>query len=336
MNNKLLEVKNLKTYFETDQGTVKAVDGINFFIEKQKTVGIVGESGSGKTVTAQSIIQIMPWPGKIIDGEVLFYKNEKEIIDLAKLDPKGKIIREIRGKEIGYIFQEPMTALSPIHTVGSQIIEAIRIHNSMLTKKEARKKAITLLKNVGIPSPEKKINDYTFQLSGGMRQRVMIAMALSCNPKLLIADEPTTAIDVTLQAQIIKLLKDLQKKYEMSILIITHDLAVIAEMADEVIVMYLGKIVESGTVFDIFDNPKHPYTKALLKSIPNKTSKKYLDTIKGMVPDAFSIPNGCEFEPRCEFSIKGKCNKYKPPIIEIKKGQFVRCFLYEKACEENE
>ena len=329
----LLEIKNLKTYFDTDHGMVKAVDGINFTVEKQKTVGIVGESGSGKTVTAQSILQIMPWPGKIVDGQILFHKND-EIIDIAKLGNKSDAIRKIRGKEIAYIFQEPMSSLSPIHKIGSQITEAIRVHDKSLNKKEARNHAIKLLNDVGMPNPEKTIDKYTFQLSGGMRQRAMIAMSLACNPKLLIADEPTTAIDVTIQAQILKLLKNLQEKFGMSILIITHDLSVIAEMADEVVVMYLGKIVEKGSVYNIFDNPSHPYTKALLKSIPGASSEKYLKTIKGVVPDPFSIPKGCEFQPRCEFAIKGICEKSKPPVTEIEKGHYSRCFLHTKNKEE--
>jgi oligopeptide/dipeptide ABC transporter ATP-binding protein len=331
----LLEIKNLKTYFDTDHGMVKAVDGINFTVEKQKTVGIVGESGSGKTVTAQSILQIMPWPGKIVDGQILFHKND-EIIDIAKLGNKSDAIRKIRGKEIAYIFQEPMSSLSPIHKIGDQITEAIRVHDKSLNKKEAKNHAIKLLNDVGMPNPEKTIDKYTFQLSGGMRQRAMIAMSLACNPKLLIADEPTTAIDVTIQAQILKLLKNLQEKFGMSILIITHDLSVIAEMADEVVVMYLGKIVENGSVYNIFDNPSHPYTKALLKSIPGASSEKYLKTIKGVVPDPFSIPKGCEFQPRCEFAIKGICEKSKPPVIEIEKGHYSRCFLHtEKRAETN-
>lgn len=333
LNNTLLEINNLKTYFDTDQGTVKAVDGISFKVDKQKTVGIVGESGSGKTVTAQSILKIMPWPGKIVEGEILFNKDDGEIVDIAKLGSKSDEIRRIRGKDIGYIFQEPMTSLSPIHKIGDQIMESILVHDKKINKKEAKNIAIELLRDVGMPNAESKVDNYTFQLSGGMRQRAMIAMALANVPKLLIADEPTTAIDVTIQAQILRLLKNLQKKYGMSILIITHDLAVVAEMADEVVVMYLGKIVEKGNVFDIFDTPSHPYTKALLKSIPKKGSGKYLETIKGMVPDPFSIPRGCEFAPRCEFAIKGVCDKKKPPVVEIKDGHFSRCFLHTEQKE---
>ncbi len=331
MSNLILEMNDLKTYFEVDEGTVKAVDGISFKVEKQKTVGIVGESGSGKTVTAQSILQIMPWPGRIVDGDVLFYKDKgQDPVDLAKLEPKGEEIRQIRGNDIGYVFQEPMTALSPIHTIGDQITEGIMIHNPEVSKEEARERTIKLLADVGMPNPQKKIDNYTFQLSGGMRQRAMIAMALSCNPKLLIADEPTTAIDVTIQAQILDLLKRLQDEYGMSILMITHDLAVVAEMADEVVVMYVGKVVEKGKVVDVYDNPSHPYTRALLESIPKpgQKSQKYLKAINGTIPDPFSIPKGCEFEPRCDQAIKGLCDQKNPPVVEVADEHYSRCFLH--------
>lgn len=338
MDDLILKINNLKTYFNVKEGVVKAVDGISFEVGKEKTVGIVGESGSGKTVTAQSILKIMPHPGEIVAGDVVFHDQEtNEKIDIAKLDPRGEKIRDIRGNDIGYIFQEPMTALSPIHTIGDQISETIVIHDKEKNKKDARKETIELLRDVGMPNPGKHIDSYTFELSGGMRQRAMIAMALACNPQLLIADEPTTAIDVTIQSKIIKLLNDLQSKYGMSILLITHDLGVVAEMADEVVVMYLGKVVEKGTVFDIFDNPAHPYTKALLNSIPvpGKESQEYLSAIKGSVPGPFSIPKGCSFAPRCEHMIDGVCNKKEPEITKISDNHYVSCFLYEEDIEED-
>lgn len=337
MDDLILKINKLKTYFNVKEGIVKAVDEVSFEVGKEKTVGIVGESGSGKTVTAQSILQIMPQPGEIVSGDIIFHNQKKnQQTNLAKLDPRGEKIRDIRGNDIGYIFQEPMTALSPIHTIGDQISETIIIHNSGKNKKDARKETIELLRDVGMPNPEKHIDSYTFELSGGMRQRAMIAMALACKPQLLIADEPTTAIDVTIQSKIIKLLNDLQDKYGMSILLITHDLGVVAEMADEVVVMYLGKVVEKGSVFDIFDNPAHPYTKALLNSIPvpGKDSKKYLSAIKGSVPGPFSIPTGCSFAPRCEHMIEGVCNQKEPEIKEIAEDHYTSCFLYDESIEQ--
>ncbi len=326
----LLQIKNLKTYFYLDEGTVRAVDGIDLTVEKGETVGIVGESGCGKTVAAQSILQIMPEPGKIVAGEINYYPdNHKPPVNLARLNPKKDILRRIRGNEISFIFQEPMTAFSPVHTIGNQIMESFLIHNKEMGKRQARAETITILKRVGIPDPGQRVDAYPFQLSGGMRQRAMIAMALSCNPKLLIADEPTTSLDVTVQAQILALLKALQEKYGMSILIITHDLAIVAEMASKVAVMYMGKLVEKGNIMEIYDNPAHPYTKALLDSLPaREKDAEYLKVIKGSVPDPYTRLVGCEFAPRCEEAIEGICDKEKPSVTEVADGHLVWCFLY--------
>jgi peptide/nickel transport system ATP-binding protein len=326
--NVLLEVKNLKTYFFYDEGTVKAIDGVNFKIVKGKTLGVVGESGCGKSVTAQSILRILGPRGEIVEGEIILY-SDGETIDLAKLNPQGDEIRKIRGKDITMIFQEPMTSLAPVYTIGNQIIEAILLHQDV-THEQARQIAIDMLRKVGIPKPEERIDTYPFELSGGMRQRAMIAMALSCNPSLLIADEPTTALDVTIQAQILDLMRSLQQEIGMAIMMITHNMGVIAEMADDVVVMYLGKIVESAIVNEVFYNPKHPYTIALLKSIP-KVGKKVrvrLESIKGMVPDPYNLPTGCRFHTRCPSYIRGVCEKVEPPDVEVAPGHKASCFLY--------
>jgi len=324
----LLEVKDLKTYFYLDEGVLKAVDGVSFKLEREKTFGLVGESGCGKSVTAQSIMRIVPPPGKM-KGEIIFRQSNKKVIDLARLDPFGKEIRSIRGKEITMIFQEPMTSLSPLHTIGNQIMEAILLHQKV-DKKEARRLAIEMLDKVGIPDPSHRIDEYPHQLSGGLRQRAMIAMALSCNPSLLIADEPTTALDVTVQAQILELMKALQKEFGMSIIYITHNLGVIAEISDEVAVMYLGKIVEYANVGEIFCNPLHPYTVRLLRSIPKvgKKTRTRLDSISGTVPLPLNLPRGCTFYPRCPEAKEGICNLDDPSIVEAKEGHKVSCFLY--------
>src|SRR2546425_9100560 len=263
----LLEVKGLRTHFFTDEGVVKAVDGVDFEIERGQTVCVVGESGCGKSVTARSILQIVDPPGRVVAGHVLLHRNADDTLDLAALNPRGKQIRAIRGKDIGMIFQEPMTSLSPVHTIGDQISEVIRLHVPG-TPQQARERTVELLRKVGIPRPEQRIDTYPFQLSGGMRQRAMIAMGLACGPSLLIADEPTTALDVTTQAQILDLISQLQQELGMAVLLITHDLGVVAEMADNVVVMYLGTVAERGSVDAIFHDPKHPYTQALLRSIP--------------------------------------------------------------------
>jgi len=324
----LIEVKDLKTYFYTEDGVGRAVDGVNFVIEPEKTLGVVGESGCGKSVTALSIMGLIPSPpGKIEAGQIL-YRRKGTNIDLTKLDPRGPVMRSIRGREIAMIFQEPMTALNPVFTIGNQIMEAIILHQR-LSRKEARQRAIDTLHAVGIPSPEHRIEDYPHQLSGGMRQRAMIAMALCCGPSLLIADEPTTALDVTIQAQVLDLMGDLRMRYKMAILFITHDLGVIAAMADNVIVMNLGKIVESANVHDIFHDPKHPYTRGLMNSIPALAAmrKERLIPIKGVVPDTFEVPRGCGFEPRCPQTIE-ICKEQTPPLKEVTLGHLTACWLY--------
>ncbi|HOP95006.1 MAG TPA: ABC transporter ATP-binding protein [Dictyoglomaceae bacterium] len=324
---KLLEVKDLKTYFVLDEGVVKAVDGISFDVEPGKTLGIVGESGCGKSVTALSILKLTG-PRSKIQGEILFHKDG-EVIDITKLDPKGDEIRNIRGKEIAMIFQEPGASFSPVHTVGEQIMEAVILHQN-LDKKKAREVVIELMRIAGIPRPELRIDEYPHQFSGGMLQRAMIAMALSCRPQLLIADEPTTSLDVTIQAQILELMKELQKQFGMAVMMITHNLGVVAEMAEDVVVMYLGKIVESASVEEIFHNPIHPYTKALLESIPKigKRVKGRLKAIKGMVPDPYNLPTGCNFHPRCPEFVRGLCDVRVPELKEIKPGHKVSCLLY--------
>ena len=323
----LIEVKGLRTYFYTEDGVVKAVDGVSFAIEPEQTLGVVGESGCGKSVTALSIMGLVPMPpGKIVEGEILFRKNGKTV-ELHKLNPKGKEYRSIRGKEIAMIFQEPMTSLNPVFTIGYQIMEAIMLHQKV-SKREARQKAIEMLRQVGIPEPEQRVDEYPHQLSGGMRQRAMIAMALSCNPSLLIADEPTTALDVTIQAQVLDLIQDLKRKFHAAIMLITHDLGVVAEMCEEVVVMYLGKVVERAKVRPIFHEPRHPYTQGLLKSIPSlATKKKRLDPIKGVVPDPLNAPPGCPFNPRCPHAIE-ICRQEMPPLKEVETDHDVACWLY--------
>jgi len=324
----LIEVNGLKTYFYTEDGVVRAVDGVDFTIEPEKTLGVVGESGCGKSVTALSIMGLVQMPpGKIEEGEILFHQDGK-VTDLTKLNPKGKEYRSIRGDQIAMIFQEPMTSLNPVYTIGNQIMEAIILHQH-LNKKQAREKAIEMLRAVGIPVPEQRVDEYPHQLSGGMRQRAMIAMALSCNPSLLIADEPTTALDVTIQAQVLDLMNDLRKEFKTAIQFITHDLGVIADMADDVVVMYLGKIVEGSDVREVFHNPKHPYTQGLMNSIPSLASKKErLTPIKGVVPDPFDVPAGCGFEPRCPHAME-ICKTKVPPLKEVAPGHTAACWLYE-------
>jgi len=320
MSEKLLEVRNLKTYFYTKSGVAPAINDISFSIDKGKTLGVVGESGCGKSMTALSIMKLIPDPpGKIVGGEIQF-----EGRDLLKLDEKA--MREIRGKDISMIFQEPMTSLNPVFTVGDQIMEALLMHGK-IKKKEAREIAIEMLSTVKIPDPQKRINEYPHQLSGGMRQRVMIAMALCCKPKLLIADEATTALDVTIQAQILHLINDLRSRLDTSVLFITHDLGVISQIADEVIVMYAGNIVESASIREIFKNPLHPYTKGLLECVPDVGRRnKTLHVIKGMVPSLYKLPKGCPFCPRCDAALP-RCQDEKPEFV-LKDGHSVRCILY--------
>jgi len=331
----LIEVRDVKVYFYLDEGTVRAVEGVSFDIGRGRTLGVVGESGCGKSVTSQAIMQIVPPPGKIVAGDIFFHRynddGSVEKIDITKLDPRGPEIRNIRGNEIAKIFQEPMTSLSPVHTIGNQIMEAIILHQQV-DKAEAREKAIEMLDHVGLPQPDQRIDYYPHQLSGGMRQRAMIAMALSCNPSLLIADEPTTALDVTTEAQILELMKGLQREFGMAIMFITHNLGVIAEMAQDVVVMYLGKDVELASVDDTFYDPHHPYTRDLLRSIPRigRKARTRLHTITGSVPDPYNIPSGCPYHPRCRDYMPGKCDvDQEIPFFEIKPGHYVRCLLYE-------
>lgn len=319
----LLEVKNLRTHFFTEDGVVPAVDGVDFELKPGETLGIVGESGCGKSVTSISVLGLVPNPpGKIIDGEILF-----EGRDLVKL-PESEM-QKIRGNDIAMIFQEPMTSLNPVFTIGRQITEAIMLHQKV-DKKGARERCIEMLKLVGIPRAEEALDEYPHQFSGGMRQRAMIAMALSCNPKLLIADEPTTALDVTIQAQIIELMRDLKEKLNTAIMLITHDLGVVAEMADHVIVMYAGRVVEEADVIDLFKDPKHPYTIGLMKSKPTlEGNARRLDVIPGAVPNPLSMPPGCAFNPRCPHAMD-ICREKMPNLINIEGNRKVRCWLYEK------
>ena len=324
----LLEVQNLKTYFHTENGTGKAVDGISFDIDQKKTLGVVGESGCGKSVTAMSVMGLIPQPpGKIESGSILFHSKDGAK-ELTALPPKGKEYRKIRGNEIAMIFQEPMTSLNPVYTIGYQISEAIILHQN-LSKSDAKLKSVEMLRAVGIPLPERRVKEFPFQLSGGMRQRAMIAMALSCRPSLLIADEPTTALDVTIQAQVLKLMNKLKEDFETSVLFITHDMGVIAEMADDIVIMYLGKIVESGPVSELFRNPKHPYTVGLLQSIPSITDKKKdkLQTIEGNVPSPFNIPPGCGFAPRCSRKMD-ICSQESPVLKLSDNNHKTSCWLY--------
>lgn len=328
---KLLSVRNLKTYFFQDEGIVKAVDGATFDVCAGQTLGIVGESGCGKSVTAQSILRIVDQPGRIVDGEITLRCADGSTVDLTRLHPNSREMRAIRGAEIGLVFQEPMTSFSPVHTVGDQIIEAVRLHCDT-NKRQARQRAVEVLGQVGIPHPERRIDEYAFELSGGLRQRAMIAVALSCDPRLLIADEPTTALDVTTQAQILDLLRQLQQQRGMAIMLITHNLGVIAEMADHVVVMYLGRVVEESPVDDLFHTPKHPYTQALLRSIPSieSTPRVKLPTISGSIPHPYNRPSGCPFHPRCSDAIPGTCDQQEPISLQVGERQRVSCFLYQR------
>jgi oligopeptide/dipeptide ABC transporter ATP-binding protein len=328
----LLDIDNLKTYFYTPDGIVRAVDGVTLSLAPRETVGLVGESGCGKSVTAYSVLRLLPLKtSRIVEGSINFRRRDGEIIDLAQVDPRSDLIRSVRGNEIAMIFQEPMTSLSPVHTVGSQIVEAVQLHQKV-NEEEAKKRTIEVLRQVGIANPEQRVLEYPHQFSGGMRQRAMIAMALSCNPSLLVADEPTTALDVTIQAQILELMKSLQEQFAMSILIITHNLGVVADMADRVAVMYMGKIVESGPAREIFHNPLHPYTVGLMQSVPKmgRNVKQRLVPIPGSVPDPFSIPQGCAFLPRCAAPKKPACSgPADVPLTDAGPAHQVRCTLYQ-------
>jgi peptide/nickel transport system ATP-binding protein len=325
MADRLLDVKNLKTHFFTDEGVVRAVDGVDLYIDKGETLGVVGESGCGKSVTALSIMKLIPQPpGRIVEGQILY--DGTNLVDL----PANRM-RKIRGKEISMIFQEPMTSLNPVFTVGEQIAEAIRLHEG-LGRREATTRTVDMLRLVHIPNAERRVKEYPHQLSGGMRQRIMIAMALSCSPKLLIADEPTTALDVTIQAQILELLNELKAKLRMAVMLITHDMGVIAETAQRVVVMYAAKVAEEAPVADLFKEPLHPYTQGLLRSIPRidlaATARRRLETIPGTVPTLRGdIAPGCRFAPRCPF-VKSVCTEKDPVLKEVKPGHKVSCWLY--------
>jgi oligopeptide/dipeptide ABC transporter ATP-binding protein len=335
MNDTLLEFKGLKVHFFTDEGVVKAVDGVDFTVKRGQTMCIVGESGCGKSVMSLTSMRIVQKPGRIVAGQILWHGKDGTITDLARLDPKGKHIRSIRGAEISMIFQEPMTSLSALHTIGNQIGEAIQLHQGV-SKQEARNRAIEMLRKVRIPRPERLVDEYAFRLSGGMRQRAMIAMALSCNPSLLIADEPTTALDVTTQAQILDLMKELQAEYGMGLMFITHDLGVVAEIADEVVVMYLGKVVENADVDTLFNHPKHPYTQALLSSVPKISAvREPLEPIQGMVPNPFRRPAGCGFNPRCAKAMP-ICRNKEPTLLPIARGHKASCLLYDETIDTGE
>jgi oligopeptide/dipeptide ABC transporter ATP-binding protein len=327
----ILSVRDLKTYFHSPEGVVRAVDGVSFDVRPGRTLGIVGESGCGKSITARSILGIVDRPGRIESGEVWLHGSgtRGDSIDLARLAPNGAQMRAIRGKEIALIFQEPMASFSHYYTVGNQIMEAIRQH-SAASRAQARERAIELLRTVGVPQPKRRVDEYPFQLSGGLRQRVMIAMALACDPRVLIADEPTTALDVTTQAQILDLLRGLQKQRGVALILITHDMGVIAEMADDVVVMYLGRAVEKGSVDEIFHAPKHPYTRALLRSIPSimAAPRTKLATLGGSIPHPFNRPAGCPFHPRCPEAMFSVCDIAVPPVRAEADGREVSCFLY--------
>ena len=323
----LLEINELRVDFNTDAGVVRAVRGVSFSIEQGKTLGVVGESGCGKSVTAMAIMRLVRPPGRITGGSIQ-YDSPDSHHDLAKLEPMGAEIRSIRGNEIAMIFQEPMTSLNPVHTIGKQIMEPIILHQN-LSRADAAAKAVKMLDAVGIPSPELRLDDYPHQLSGGMRQRAMIAMALSCNPYLLIADEPTTALDVTIQAQVLNLMNELRNEYNSAILFITHDLGVIAQMADDVAVMYLGKIVESAPVKSLFGDPKHPYTQGLMGSIPSLAIERgqRLVPIVGAVPSPLTMSPGCSFEPRCPHAMP-RCRKQAPPLDAVGADHLAACWLH--------
>ncbi len=320
----LLQIRGLKTHFKTDDGMVRAVDGVNMTIDRGETLGVVGESGCGKTVTAMTVLKLIQMPpGRIVDGEILWQGR-----DLVPLAPDE--MRHIRSKEIAIIFQEPMTSLNPVYTVGEQIAEVLRLHEG-LNKRQAIDRAVEMLRLVNIPTPERRVRDYPHQFSGGMRQRVMIAMALSCNPKLLIADEPTTALDVTIQAQILDLLAEMKSRLGMAIMLITHAMGVVAETAQRVVVMYAGRVVEEATVERLFARPLHPYTQGLIRSIPRIDTtagkKLRLEAISGVVPNLIHPPQGCRFAPRCKFA-KPECTASVPELRQIETGHKVACILY--------
>jgi peptide/nickel transport system ATP-binding protein len=343
-NGTIIRFQDVHTYFFTDLGVSRALNGVTLDIPQGKVMGIVGESGCGKTVTALSAMRLVTRPGRIVKGDIYLYRQVKqgdnfvmqEELNLAKLDPQGDQIRAIRGCEIAMIFQEPMTSLNPSYTVGNQIMEAILLHQEV-SKAVALERAVRILDRVGMPNPGAVVKRYPHELSGGMRQRAMIAMALSCTPSVLIADEPTTALDVTTEAQILDLIRELQAEIGMSVVYITHNLGVVAQLCDRVAVMYLGRVVEEAPVEALFYDPRHPYTKALLNSIPHVGSrtKSRLQSIRGVVPDPYSRVSGCPFHPRCDAAIKGTCDVFVPAITDMGAEHAVRCFLYSDQREED-
>jgi peptide/nickel transport system ATP-binding protein len=327
----ILSVRGLKTWFHQDEGVVRAVDGASFDLEPGRTLGIVGESGCGKSVTARSILRIVERPGRVEAGEIWLKRADGRLVDLAKLDGQGREMRQIRGGEIGYVFQEPMSSLSAFHTIGNQLIEAIRLHANV-GKRAARARAAELLRLVGIPRPDARVDSYSFELSGGLRQRVMIALALAAEPRILIADEPTTALDVTTQAQILDLIRKLQEERDLAVILITHDMGVIAEMTDDVVVMYLGHDVERGPVDAIFHDPKHPYTRSLLRSIPSVLAapRSRLRTVEGSIPHPYARPQGCAFHPRCPDAMAGLCDQRLPAAVALGARRDAACFLHHQ------
>ncbi len=329
----ILSVNNLSIYIYANQRCNKAVRNVSFEIKRGKILGMIGESGCGKSITASAVMQLLPELARIEEGEIIYHDKEEDI-RIDRLEKKSKKMRKIRGEKIAMIFQDPMTAFNPVYTVGFQIIESLRYHQQM-SKSEAKNKAVELLREMGIPTPERRIDEFPYQYSGGMRQRAMIAMAIACNPNLLIADEPTTALDVTIQAQIFELILKLQKQYNMSILLITHDMGVIAELADEVVVMYMGNIVESGKVSEILNEPSHPYTKGLLKAVPilGRGKNQKIEPIKGTPPDPYNRPKGCQFFPRCDYAFD-KCLKF-PKTYTISETHSVKCWNYSKVLEND-
>lgn len=324
----LLEIRGLKTHFYTSDGLVRAVEGVDLDIYNNRTLCLLGESGCGKSVLARSILSIVEAPGKIAGGQILYRAADGRSVDVASARPGSRVLRSIRGQEIAMIFQEPMSSLGPIQRIGKQITETIHLHRQV-SKAEAQEEAIEMLARVGFPNPAEKFNAYPFELSGGMRQRAMIAIALCCQPRLLIADEPTTALDVTTQAQILDLLAELKEEFQMAVLLITHDLGVVAEVAEDVAVMYMGKIVEKSDVYGLFENPQHPYTRALLDSVPRlgMTSKARLPAIQGMVPHPLLRPSGCTFRTRCNAFMPGTCDVREPELVAREGGE-VACFLH--------
>lgn len=326
----LLDVRNLKTHFISREGTLRALNDVSFTLREGETLGVVGESGCGKTVTSLSILRIVPSNGRIVGGEILLAKDGG-IVDLTKLDARSKEMRSIRGADIAMVFQEPMTSFSPVYTIGNQIGEVLKLHRNM-NDDEARKATVELLKRVDMPQAEQQVDAYSFNLSGGMRQRAMIAMALACNPRLLIADEPTSALDVTIQAQVLDLVKDLQSRSGMAIMIVSHDLGVVAQMADSVMIMYLGDSMEYGPVDTIYHDAKHPYTRGLIKSVPRirTREREQLVPILGNVPSLYERPSGCSFHTRCPAFMKGVCDLKEPATVELSPGHTVKCHLYAK------